>query len=549
MPRDSSGNYTLPAGNPVVDGTIIDVNWANPTMADVAVQLNNLITRDGLLGATGPIGFANGSAALPSITFSAEPTTGIYRGSSGHISLSIAAAQVADFTAAATNFKAGGTTRVTIDSTQVTFANSITVGNAINCLGASAFTGAAVFNGGASGTWTGNVTGNVSGSAATLNPGRNINGVLFNGSANITIADSTKLPTAGGTLTGTITSDSTVAEPLRIAHSAGFISGYNNANSVRTGYLQFTAGTKVTLNAEQANTYLQLVANNNGAVAYLGFNPGTTSISNIFSVVGGKILDYAVDGVGFEQLLNHTSSYAGLQLDNPAGTRCFELLYLGAASGGAYGAGNDDVVMNLSAAAGKLVWSMSDAMVMQLTHGGNLGINTAPACRLHSKSSSEILRLETTTARGGGQDYIGFNDPTGNKGYMGYAGVDDTIYMLNTLNAPAAIWTNNLARLTVSAGGTVNVVNTGGLTVNSQLVPTDSSGATYSTNLPIGTIIGAGRVGPGSGIAVGATLACNATNYIQTLGFDAVTTNIQYGTWRSLGGSINSVYGLWLRVS
>lgn len=39
------------------------------------------------------------------------------------------------------------------------------------------------------GPLAGNVTGNVSGSAATLNPGRNINGVAFNGSADITVTD------------------------------------------------------------------------------------------------------------------------------------------------------------------------------------------------------------------------------------------------------------------------------------------------------------------------------------------------------------------------
>lgn len=79
MPRDISGNYTLPVGNPVVDGTIIDVNWANPTMSDIATQLNNVITRDGVLGALNPIKFASGSAAAPSITFTADPALGLYR--------------------------------------------------------------------------------------------------------------------------------------------------------------------------------------------------------------------------------------------------------------------------------------------------------------------------------------------------------------------------------------------------------------------------------------------------------------------------------------
>lgn len=47
-------------------------------------------------------------------------------------------------------------------------------------------------------------TGNAA-TATTLQTARNINGVSFNGSADITVADGTKLPLAGGTMTGTIT--------------------------------------------------------------------------------------------------------------------------------------------------------------------------------------------------------------------------------------------------------------------------------------------------------------------------------------------------------
>lgn len=65
------------------------------------------------------------------------------------------------------------------------------------------------------GNLTGNVTGNVSGSsgsctgnaatATQLATARTINGVSFNGTANITVYDSTKLSLAGGTMTGNIT--------------------------------------------------------------------------------------------------------------------------------------------------------------------------------------------------------------------------------------------------------------------------------------------------------------------------------------------------------
>jgi len=90
MPRDGSGNYTLPVGNPVIDGSIIDVLWANPTMADIAVQLNNVLTRDGVLGATAAIKFANGTAAAPSITFSSDIALGFYRVGSNSIGFATA---------------------------------------------------------------------------------------------------------------------------------------------------------------------------------------------------------------------------------------------------------------------------------------------------------------------------------------------------------------------------------------------------------------------------------------------------------------------------
>jgi hypothetical protein len=60
------------------------------------------------------------------------------------------------------------------------------------------FTGSNV---GISGTLTGNIAGNAS-TATKLLTARNINGVSFDGTNNITIADSTKLPTVGGTMTG-----------------------------------------------------------------------------------------------------------------------------------------------------------------------------------------------------------------------------------------------------------------------------------------------------------------------------------------------------------
>ena len=55
MPRNSSGIYTLPSGNPVLPDTIIDVDWANPTMLDIGNALTLSLPRNGSAGMNGPL--------------------------------------------------------------------------------------------------------------------------------------------------------------------------------------------------------------------------------------------------------------------------------------------------------------------------------------------------------------------------------------------------------------------------------------------------------------------------------------------------------------
>lgn len=52
MPRNGSGTYTLPAGNPVVNGTVISSSVQNTTMTDVASALTASIAVDGQTPAT-----------------------------------------------------------------------------------------------------------------------------------------------------------------------------------------------------------------------------------------------------------------------------------------------------------------------------------------------------------------------------------------------------------------------------------------------------------------------------------------------------------------
>lgn len=112
----------------------------------------------------------------------------------------------------------GGTrtqSHIEIDGNEIIAKSGATGGNALYINDDDSHTGRVQIGPGGltvRGPITGNVTGNCSGSsgsctgnaatATKLKTARNINGVAFDGSANITVADSTKLPLTGGKLTG-----------------------------------------------------------------------------------------------------------------------------------------------------------------------------------------------------------------------------------------------------------------------------------------------------------------------------------------------------------
>lgn len=60
MPRNGSGSYSLPAGNPVVPSTVISSTWANTTLSDLGTAITQSIAND---GQTTPV------ANLPMATF------------------------------------------------------------------------------------------------------------------------------------------------------------------------------------------------------------------------------------------------------------------------------------------------------------------------------------------------------------------------------------------------------------------------------------------------------------------------------------------------
>lgn len=100
MPRDLSGNMTLPAGNPVVTGTSISSSVYNATVADLAAEIQDSLSRSGEGGMLAAFKNADGAEAAPGITFTSETGTGWFRYAAGVVRMSILGAWKFAFQAA-----------------------------------------------------------------------------------------------------------------------------------------------------------------------------------------------------------------------------------------------------------------------------------------------------------------------------------------------------------------------------------------------------------------------------------------------------------------
>ena len=142
---------------------------------------------------------------------------------------------------------------------------------------------------------------------------------------------------------------------------------------------------------------------------------------------------------------------------------------------------------------------------MKMTANGFFGIGDMPypAVRFHVKSTGEIARFETTTARGGGSCFLTFYDPSGRKSYLGYGQANENFLLLNEMNGAFVIGTNNLERLVIEADGSTwrpgadNVTDLGKSfarmkdirAVNGAIVTSDERDKTWREMLGIGVAL------------------------------------------------------------
>lgn len=78
MARGPGGIYTAPAGNPVIPGTVITSDWANPLVTDLGNEVSDSLSRSGKGGMLASLRGLNGTNAAPAYGFTNEPSTGRY---------------------------------------------------------------------------------------------------------------------------------------------------------------------------------------------------------------------------------------------------------------------------------------------------------------------------------------------------------------------------------------------------------------------------------------------------------------------------------------
>jgi len=181
MPRNGAGTYTLPAGNPVEAGTVIEAAWANTTLEDVGTEITNSLSRTGEGGMLAPFRLDDGTQGAPGLGWLLETSSGFYRAGSGEFWAVVLGQEVLQFTDNGVLIPSGMTLTVQ-DAVDIDGAvdvggnfsvatNKFTVAAAsgnTTVAGTLGVTGAITATGGVVGNLTGDVTGNVTGNATNV---------------------------------------------------------------------------------------------------------------------------------------------------------------------------------------------------------------------------------------------------------------------------------------------------------------------------------------------------------------------------------------------
>jgi hypothetical protein len=178
MPRNSSGVYTLPSGNPVVPGTTIDAAWANDTLEDMANEITNSLSRTGAGGMIAPFRIADGNVTTPGLSFLNETNTGLYRSGAGSSWFSVLGVNVMQLSTVGVTIPFG---KALTAQGNASVAGTFAVGGAVNMASSLDVQGDLRSNG----TIIGHLYGDIESPASSV-----FNDVVVNGSLDMTAGSS-----------------------------------------------------------------------------------------------------------------------------------------------------------------------------------------------------------------------------------------------------------------------------------------------------------------------------------------------------------------------
>lgn len=355
MPRNSSGVYTLPAGNPVASNTPILASWANALTSDLVTEITASLDRYGRGGMLAPFKNADGNTGAPGITFQNEASTGISRPNSGQLS-----------------FSGTGVERARIDANGLTipFSGGKLIANRLDALD-----GSLVY---AVGTGFGFQW-------------------KINGNDKVVLDSNGRLVVGAGVANQQLH----VVGNQRLQGDAALLEFVNTANAVRSGYLQMQAAGASTLMVE-VNQALKL---------------GTNSVPRFSIAAGGNFqpeldLTYHIGGISARALAVYAGTFfasstgEGFRVANDFGYYSFFNSANNVRNGYIQGSATDITVQAETAGAsvilaaptsvvGKIAGTTRFILTDVLADFG-VGARTAPVAVAYSATPNFNLRLSNT---------------------------------------------------------------------------------------------------------------------------------------------------------
>jgi hypothetical protein len=225
------------------------------------------------------------------------------------------------------NFNGSAATTWAVDATSANTASKVVARDASGNFAAGTITAALSGNATTSSSTTGNAA-----TATTLQTARTINGVSFDGSADITVADATKLPLTGGTLTGGLTGTTssfttfsaaagTLASPsftwstdlntgiyLNAADRIGFSAGGNDEFRIYTTYTISFGSSRAPIFYDSNNTTYYI---DPSSTTTSGFLAGTLVCKNVDEGVysAGSSLNPNLGAIQYRTIFSNTAFF------------------------------------------------------------------------------------------------------------------------------------------------------------------------------------------------------------------------------------------------